>query len=72
MRHGYAVAIGMVYASRLAQRTGLCDASVPERVEKLIKSYGLPDGPFSPRPQAVRDRAHGHHADRQKSRRRAR
>ena len=42
MRHGEAVSIGMVYASRLAQRTGLCDASVPERVEQLIKAYGLP------------------------------
>jgi 3-dehydroquinate synthase len=42
MRHGYAVAIGMVYASRLAHMTGLCDASVPGRVEKLIRSYGLP------------------------------
>jgi 3-dehydroquinate synthase len=42
MRHGEAVAIGMVYASRLAHLTGLCDASVPERVEKLIASYGLP------------------------------
>ncbi len=42
MRHGHAVAIGMVYASRLAQKTGLCDASVPGRVETLIKSFGLP------------------------------
>jgi 3-dehydroquinate synthase len=42
MRHGHAVAIGMVYAARLAHRTGLCDASVPERVKKLIMSYGLP------------------------------
>ncbi len=42
MRHGEAVAIGMVYASRLALRTGLCDPLVPERVEKLIASYGLP------------------------------
>ncbi|MCK9420144.1 MAG: 3-dehydroquinate synthase [Nitrospirae bacterium] len=42
MRHGYAVAIGMVIASRLANRTGLCDASVPGRVEMLIKAYGLP------------------------------
>jgi 3-dehydroquinate synthase len=32
----------MVYASRLAHKTGLCDASVPERVERLIKAYGLP------------------------------
>ncbi len=42
IRHGYAVAIGMVYASRLARKAGLCDASVPQRVENLIKSYGLP------------------------------
>src|SRR5512135_3190005 len=42
MRHGEAVAIGMVYASRLAHRMGLCDAPVPDRVEKLIRSYGLP------------------------------
>jgi 3-dehydroquinate synthase len=41
-RHGEAVAIGMVYASKFAHRIGLCDASVPERVEKLIRSYGLP------------------------------
>ncbi|HSQ77761.1 MAG TPA: 3-dehydroquinate synthase [Nitrospirota bacterium] len=42
MRHGEAVAIGMVYASRLAHKTGLCASSVPERVEGLIASYGLP------------------------------
>lgn len=42
MRHGYAVAIGMVFAARLAHKTGLCDPSVPNRVEKLITSYGLP------------------------------
>ncbi len=42
MRHGEAVAIGMVYASRLAHSAGLCDPVVPERVEKLIASYGLP------------------------------
>jgi 3-dehydroquinate synthase len=42
MRHGEAVAIGMVYAARLALRTGLCDAAVPEKVERLIRDYGLP------------------------------
>jgi 3-dehydroquinate synthase len=42
MRHGHAVAIGMVIASRLALKTGLCDAVVPGRVETLVKSYGLP------------------------------
>ncbi len=42
MRHGHAVAIGMVIAARLSHKTGLCDASAPERVETLIRSYGLP------------------------------
>ncbi len=42
VRHGEAIAIGMVYASRLARRTGLCHAELPERVEQLIESYGLP------------------------------
>jgi 3-dehydroquinate synthase len=42
MRHGEAVAIGMVYAARLAHKTGLCDAAVPDQVERLIKSYDLP------------------------------
>ncbi len=41
MRHGEAVAIGMVYASRLAHRLGVCDARVPERVQRLVVSYGL-------------------------------
>jgi 3-dehydroquinate synthase len=55
MRHGYAVAIGMVYASRLAHTTGLCDATVPDRVERLIKSYGLPTdlSALSRRPAAI-------------------
>ena len=54
-RHGEAVAIGMVYASRLALRTGLCDATVPERVEKLIRAYGLPTdlSALSHRPSAT-------------------
>lgn len=42
MRHGNAVAIGMVIAARLSRKTGLCDDSVPERVEALIRSYNLP------------------------------
>lgn len=42
MRHGYAVAIGMVMASRLAYRIGRCDASTPEKIEGLLSSYGLP------------------------------
>jgi len=42
VRHGEAVAIGMMYATRLAHRIGQCDARVPERVEKLISDYALP------------------------------
>ncbi len=42
MRHGEAIAIGMVYASRLSRKAGLCDASMPDRVEQLIRGYGLP------------------------------
>jgi 3-dehydroquinate synthase len=42
VRHGEAVAIGMVYAAKLAHRIGLCGAKVPDRVEKLVRDYGLP------------------------------
>jgi 3-dehydroquinate synthase len=42
MRHGHAVAVGMAYAARLANKTGLCDAATADRVERLIKAYGLP------------------------------
>ena len=41
---GEAVAIGMVYAAKLAHRIGQCDARVPERVEKLVRDYGLAVG----------------------------
>jgi len=55
VRHGEAVAIGMVYAARLAHRTGLCDERVPERIENLIKAYGLPTGlsVMKPRPSVM-------------------
>lgn len=42
MRHGEAVAVGMVYAARLARESGLCDSSVPKRIEDIVASYGLP------------------------------
>jgi len=56
IRHGEAVAIGMVYAAKLAHRTGLCDARVPERVENLISAYGLPTSlsVMKPRPAVAR------------------
>ncbi len=40
--HGEAVAIGMVDASRLAERRGLIDASITERQGHLLNDVGLP------------------------------
>ncbi len=40
--HGEAVAIGMVYASRLAERLGRIDASLTERQIGLLHALGLP------------------------------
>jgi 3-dehydroquinate synthase len=40
--HGEAVAIGMVYASRLAELLGRIDAELTSRQVKLLRSLGLP------------------------------
>lgn len=40
--HGEAVAVGMVCASRLADRRGLIDSSLTDRQRRLIESLGLP------------------------------
>ncbi|MDO4350108.1 MAG: 3-dehydroquinate synthase [Eubacteriales bacterium] len=40
--HGHAVAVGMVYAARLAQRLGLCGADVRERIEAALIANNLP------------------------------
>lgn len=42
MHHGFAVAIGMVFAARFAYARGLCDASVVERITKILQRFGLP------------------------------
>jgi 3-dehydroquinate synthase len=42
MLHGEAVAIGMIYASRLAERRGLIDGSLTARQLSLLKSLHLP------------------------------
>jgi 3-dehydroquinate synthase len=48
--HGEAVAIGMIHASRLAERLGRIDASVTQRQRQLLKAVQLPTelagGPF--------------------------
>jgi 3-dehydroquinate synthase len=40
--HGEAVAIGMVHASRLAERLGRVDSSVTQRQQRLIEAVHLP------------------------------
>jgi 3-dehydroquinate synthetase len=36
------VAIGMVWATDLSQRMGLCDSALLDRVKELLQSLGLP------------------------------
>ena len=40
--HGEAVAIGMVCASRLAERLGRVDAAFTDRQRRLLEALGLP------------------------------
>jgi 3-dehydroquinate synthase len=40
--HGEAVAIGMVWATDLSLRMGLCDSALLDRVKGLLQSLGLP------------------------------
>ena len=40
--HGEAVAIGMVFATHLSCKRGLCRAAVEQRVRKVLKKAGLP------------------------------
>ncbi|MUL40856.1 3-dehydroquinate synthase [Streptomonospora sp. PA3] len=41
-RHGYAVAVGMVFAAELARLDGRIDAALVERHRKVLASVGLP------------------------------
>jgi len=43
--HGEAVAVGMVCASRLAERRGLIPAELTERLRRLLARFGLPAAP---------------------------
>lgn len=42
LRHGEAVAIGLAGEAHLAQRLGLCQASLPQAVCAVLQSQGLP------------------------------
>lgn len=43
LRHGEAVAVGMVAESRLAERLGLAEQALAERVAESVRQVGLPD-----------------------------
>ena len=45
LRHGEAVAIGMVLAARLSGRLGMCGAEDVERLRALLEAIGLPTLP---------------------------
>ena len=42
LSHGEAVAIGMLYASRLAERMGRIDAALTERQRRLLEALQIP------------------------------
>jgi len=50
LRHGYAVAMGIVVAGRVAVAMGLCQPELPPRIEALLRAFGLPTQvpPFQP------------------------
>jgi 3-dehydroquinate synthase len=41
-KHGEAIAIGMIYAAKLSCQLGQCPREVVQRIESLVKQYGLP------------------------------
>jgi 3-dehydroquinate synthase len=43
LKHGEAVAIGMVFAARLAERQGLASPGLAESIRKTLAGLGLPD-----------------------------
>jgi 3-dehydroquinate synthase len=40
--HGEAVSIGLVAAARLSSETGLCEQTIPQRIEAMLDRVGLP------------------------------
>ena len=53
MRHGEAVAVGLVAAARVACEMALCGADLPPRVEALLQRIGLPIRYRGPTPDSL-------------------
>lgn len=51
--HGEAVALGMVFAARLAERLGVAGAGLAERTVALLRPLGLPTGGLDADPEAL-------------------
>lgn len=43
LRHGEAVAIGMVYEARLAEKIGIADKGITDQIEEVLFKVGLPN-----------------------------
>jgi 3-dehydroquinate synthetase len=52
--HGEAVAIGMIWATELSRRLGMCSPDLPERVRQLLRTLGLPTA-LTTNLQGIRD-----------------
>lgn len=52
-KHGEAVAVGMVAAARLSARLNLCDPDLPNQVEGLLQTLGLPTDIGHYKPQGI-------------------
>lgn len=53
LRHGEAVAIGLVAAARLSVLAGHCDAALARRIERVVDRMGLPTRAPALSPEAV-------------------
>jgi len=51
--HGEAVALGMVFAARLAERLGVADTGLAERTVALLRPLGLPTGDLDADPDEL-------------------
>ncbi|MEK7442213.1 MAG: 3-dehydroquinate synthase [Chloroflexota bacterium] len=53
LRHGEAIAIGLIAEARLAERIGIAESGLADRIEKVIERFELPTR-FDGDPEAVR------------------